>query len=181
MSTRGFVGFVRNGATLATWCPFDSYPDGLGVQTAAFAAANLAQIDVVADEFLALERGGQDEDVNVDVDREGELDAYFEAGRVPVLFEVPLEDAVATLPTDLEWGYLINVDTHQFEAHKLPGRSGLPVATFTIPLDELSAADDLAERIEEELSADDDAREAGEAAYVQRIVKERYGLDMPPM
>jgi hypothetical protein len=175
VSTRGFVGFVRNGATLATYCHADGDPAILGLQTAIFAVDNHPQIADLADDFFALERVGPD----VKVDRTGAIGAYLRAGRVPVLFDVPLQDALATLPPDLEWGYLINVDTGQFEAHRMPGNSGVPVETFAIDLEQLDI-DELELLIYAGTGAHDDARDAGEAAHLQHVLKKEFGIDLPP-
>jgi hypothetical protein len=175
VSTRGFIGFVRNGATLATYCHTEASPDVLGLQTAIFAVDNRSRIADLADDFFALERVGLD----VKVDSAGAIGEYLRAGRVPVLFDVPLQEALATLAPDLEWGYLINVDTGQFEAHRMPGNSGVPVETFAIDIDQI-VIDDLELLIYAGTGAHDDARDAGDDAHLRQVLKEEFGIELPP-
>lgn len=150
MTTNGFVGMVHGGQTLAVYNTYDSYPDNLGIKTILFAMANLKWIDTVADRFFALPRvhqleGATDSDPEARTAEQmaelegavgGDLGACLNAGVLPVLFDVPVSD-VDENNVDVEWGYLINVDTRAIEIYKMFDDSSQPLS---LAFDDLDSA-----------------------------------------
>lgn len=158
MDTRGFIGIVRREQTLATYNRYFSRPDTLGAKVLMFTGANITWIDLIADQFFALERvdpearptaeqvarlkargydavnGYQGTWNQVLESAQGDLGSYLKAGVVPVLFDTHVTEA--ELPNDLDWGYLINVDDWQIEVYRPSEKSGVH-GYWTMSFDDL--------------------------------------------
>ena len=69
----------------------------------------------------------------------GDLGVFLQAGFLPVLSNEPVSEG--TLPPDLEWGYLINVDSREVEAYCLLAYAGMSPGTWRISFDDLAPLD----------------------------------------
>ena len=136
MGTRGFVGFVADGAEKIAYNRFDSYPESLGVAVLTWAreadlaaAADAARVlrvvrddDEPTDEDLV--NFGKWANLNVGERRDrpdwyqllretqGKPAAILDAGVLVDAHEFPLDSLFA------EWGYLVDFDAQALEAYR---------------------------------------------------------------
>jgi hypothetical protein len=134
MGTRGFIGFVVNGEEKIAYNHFDSYPEGLGVETLKWLRnANLAE---VVEQARALRVAGDEKPTPEDVERlqeftnlgvgesstddwycllrntQGDPDAILRAGVIEDARGFPFDSLFC------EWGYLVDLDRAVFECYK---------------------------------------------------------------
>jgi hypothetical protein len=137
MGTRGFIGFVVDGVEKITYNGYDSYPDGLGVDSLAFATAASDSISALRDRAMALRLvSDNDEATAEDIARlrryadtrvstgkltewyvllreaQGDWQATLDAGVMVDATDFPLDSLFA------EWGYIIDLDTMTFEVYR---------------------------------------------------------------
>lgn len=105
----------------------------------------------------------------------GDLSVFLHAGFLPVLYKGHPTTVMPQL--DLEWGYVINLDRGEVEAHHMRPFTGMEPGTWRISFGDLSLYEttelpDLVDDIQELKDGDDPDRELAELNMIQSILAE---------